>query len=480
MYAAGALNAHNPWFIVMPDLAMYLQRVSFALRLGKPANDVAVLLPNDDVWASFRARMQQKKPATSLGGFDETGSNVSIDESMPEFLGKQIIPQILDAGFNFDFIDADAIDRVGIPYKVLILPGIDRLSPETYGEIAEFAQHGGIVIATRRLPNTAPGYEDAARISAQVRQISELLFRSHNAPGHFVEDEHSLGTTLSRLLPPDFVTDPPTPQIGFIHRHLESGDLYFIANTSNRRHTVQAQFRAAGAYGEEWEPFNGEIRGIRDPKQHVELKLEPYESRLLFFSNAPLAPASTPPQDPLSRIDISENWQFAAGKVSTDLTVLTSWTKDARLRFYSGTAAYTKAVQVPASFMRPGKRIFLDFGEGTRVPIPDPNPRPNMRAYLESPVREAAMVYVNDRFAGYVWHPPYRVELSNLLRPGANEFRIVVGNTAINELSGQSLPDYRLLYSRYGVEFIPQGMESLKPLPSGILGSMSLIAGDSR
>jgi len=58
--------------------------------------------------------------------------------------------------------------------------------------------------------------------------------------------------------------------------------------------------------------------------------------------------------------------------------------------------------------------------------------------------------------------------------------RIVVGNTAINGLAGTTLPSYRLLYSRYGVEFIPQGMENLKPLPSGILGPVSLVEGDPR
>ena len=32
----------------MPDVAAYLQRVSFLLRQGKPANDVAIYLPTDD------------------------------------------------------------------------------------------------------------------------------------------------------------------------------------------------------------------------------------------------------------------------------------------------------------------------------------------------------------------------------------------------------------------------------------------------
>ena len=40
-YAAAVFNDHNPWWIVMPDVARYLQRVSYLLRQGEPANDVA-------------------------------------------------------------------------------------------------------------------------------------------------------------------------------------------------------------------------------------------------------------------------------------------------------------------------------------------------------------------------------------------------------------------------------------------------------
>ena len=49
----------------------------------------------------------------------------------------------------------------------------------------------------------------------------------------------------------------------------------------------------------------------------------------------------------------------------------------------------------------------------------------------------------------------------------------------IVELAGAALPNYRLLYSKYGVEFIPQGMEDLKPLPSGLLGPVSLVEGSA-
>jgi hypothetical protein len=73
-----------------------------------------------------------------------------------------------------------------------------------------------------------------------------------------------------------------------------------------------------------------------------------------------------------------------------------------------------------------------------------------------------------------VWHPPYTLEVTSLLRPGTNELTIIVGNTAINSLAGTALPDYRLLNDRYGQRFTPQGMENLQPLPSGLLGGLRL------
>jgi hypothetical protein len=98
-----------------------------------------------------------------------------------------------------------------------------------------------------------------------------------------------------------------------------------------------------------------------------------------------------------------------------------------------------------------------------------------MRAYLDTPIREAAEVHVNGKLAGYIWHPPFRIDLMPYVHPGKNELRIVVFNTAINELAGEMLPTYRLLRAKYGVEFIPQGMDHLEPLSSGIIVAPKLL-----
>jgi len=476
MYAAAALDAHNPWFFAMPDVTRYLQRVSWALRQGEPANDVALLLPNDDVWASFKATVAKRLSPTSAAGFDESGSNVTVDESMDKFLGKEVIAQILDAGFNVDFIDADAIDAVGIPYKVLVLPDVDRFPIATYEKILAFTQRGGTVIATRRMPSTAPGFLHAEEETARIKAISQTLFGGAVSTAHMVKTDEELGAELAKDLTPDMTLTPRTPAIGFIHRKLADGDLYFVANTSNEAQHVTAHLRDAAKCGELWDPFSGDVTGLRDP-EHIDLELAPYESRLIFLSdNAKPAEPETPRRE-ISVADLSQQWMVSFGDKggAANLDRLGSWTSDPAKQFFSGTAAYEKDLDLRPDQLSSNAKLLLDFGEGTPESIPSQSKPPNMRAYLDPPVREAAHVFVNGKSAGYIWHPPYRVAISHLVHAGANHLRIVVGNTAINELAGQALPDYRLLWARYGMRFVPQGMENLQPLPSGLLGPVTLV-----
>jgi hypothetical protein len=98
------------------------------------------------------------------------------------------------------------------------------------------------------------------------------------------------------------------------------------------------------------------------------------------------------------------------------------------------------------------------------------------RAWLECPVREAAEVWVNGARAGAVWHPPYEIDITALVRPGANQIRVVVGNTLINKIAGTPAPSYKSLEARYGVRFPAPDLTGLVPLPSGLLGRVRLIA----
>ena len=156
---------------------------------------------------------------------------------------------------------------------------------------------------------------------------------------------------------------------------------------------------------------------------------------------------------------------------------LRSWTDDEARKFYSGTATYERTIAAPPAMLRPGQRVFLNFGEGIVVdPASERRAPSGMRAWLESPVREAAQVFVNGKAAGAVWKAPYEVEVTGLLKSGDNAIRVVVANLALNVLAKGPLPDYKELNAKYGEKFQAQDMESVRSLPSGMVGPVKLVA----
>jgi hypothetical protein len=499
-YAAAVLNAHNPWWLVMPDLSLYLQRISFLLRQGRPANDVALYVPTDDAWAHF------------------SPGEASVSETVARLLGPRLIANILDAGYGFDFIDDDAISRlaevkdraleVNGRYSIVILPNVERIPVTTLQKLAAFARDGVAVVATRRAPSLAPGLMNAESETQRIAALSQQLFEGTSAAGHLVKDDYDLSAALNALRQPDVRLSPPAPDVGFVHRTTGRAELYFLANTGNQTANAAATFRVQGLDPEWWDPFTGKAVSANVASRSSEgttlsLNLEPYGSRVLIFARQPaprpaLHPGSNATLQGLpAPVDLSTNWKvsflranFASGRDaphvdpsnlvksvwhSARMDQLRSWTDDDGTRFFSGLALYEKTFSVPESTVDSSHELWLDFGEGTAVPQTATQSE-GMQTWFDGPVREAAVVYLNGQRAGSAWHPPYTVNVTGLLRRGGNELQIVVANTAINEMAGVALPDYRLLNSRYGERFTPQDMNHLQPLPSGLVGSIRLVA----
>lgn len=434
-YAAAAFNAHNPWWIVMPDVTRYLQRVSFLLRQGKPANDVALYLPTDDAFASF-----------TLG-------HVSVNGEMDRLLGPNVIPAILNAGYNFDYIDDAAIAQTGIQYPILIVPGVQRMPLATMQRLLDYQKKGGHVIVTRRLPSLAPGYKEDETDTPRLQELAKQLT---------VTDEAKLAEALHTALAPDVATDPA---VAFIHRKLDFADVYFVVNTTNHPVQTKAEFRSKQR-AETWDPLTGEIGPAP-----AELDFAPYESRIFVFSReAKASPAVNPSTAP--PIDLSTGWALAfPNSEPTSLDHLESWTDLPNREYYSGTATYTRTVRIP----KLAKAMYLNFGEGTPVQTDDRRAGPGMRAMLDSPIREAAVVYVNGKRAGSIWCAPYVLNIASFLHAGENQIRVVVANLALNELAKGPLPDYRELNAKFGERFQAQDMQNVKPQPSGLLGPIKLI-----
>ena len=180
LYAAASFNNHNPWHPVMPAVTAYIGRMSYLMRQGKPANQVAILLPTDDAWAGFRPTH------TTVTG--AMGPRIS-----------PLMPQILSAGYNVDFIDADAINSVGLgSHQVLVLPPTDRIPLATLKKIAAFTAAGGKVIAIGRAPSIDPDGKTVPELTA----LSKQLFSADKST--LVADDAHLPDALRAAVKPDF------------------------------------------------------------------------------------------------------------------------------------------------------------------------------------------------------------------------------------------------------------------------------------
>jgi len=471
-YASAVFNEKNPWWIVMPDVARYLQRVSFLMRQGEAVNEIGVYLPNDDAYAAITP-----------------GRDVNLRELLVQRVGRELVPKLIEAGYGFDFFDdeilkAGRVERGGIRlgahrYGIVVLPNVETIQPETYKRLEEFVRAGGLLIATRQTPARAPGLGATAADHDQIKQTSQRLFKVDYAPGHFIADEAAqLVTALSKFPMPDVTFSAGTGDIGFVHRKIADAHIYFLANTSNAQQDVQVSFRIQGVKAESWDPMTGAVSGLpmsqTGARSVVQLRLEPYGSRVVVFSNRslPVLPASEM-KIPAQSVDLSTGWRVSfAGTAVASYSSLHSWAEDAATRYFSGIATYDKVVNLSSEIVGSKRTVELDFGEGQATT--EQALRSGMQAWFDPPVREAAVIYVNEQRAGSVWCPPYRLDVTSFLRAGENRFRIVVANTAMNYMAGHSLPDYRLLNLRYGERFQPQDMDKIQPLPSGLLSAVRL------
>jgi hypothetical protein len=472
-YVGGVFDEKNPWFIAMPDINRYLTRLSWMMRQGRPANDVAVYLANDDAWAHF------------------TPGHVSLSDGVNEQLGKTIVGRILDAGYNLDFFDDPMLERFGridanamifgdIRFKVIVLANVERIPLATMKKFEAFARGGGILVAVGREPALAPGYLPTDTQSREIADISRRLFDGPGAPGIFLPDDSRFAAGIADRIAPDVAMNPPMPQIGFVHRRTDFSDIYFLANTSNKPVETTVTFRVEGRWPQRWNPITGQVRPIAIADRpaggtSVQLSLDAYESTIIVWS-ARQPPATLPAvSSTATGISISNDWMlsFPGNNQPMQMQDLSSWTDNPATGNFSGVCMYVKHFAVPKGWI--GQKLILTFGQGTPI---DPPTRagPGFAADFDAPVRDAAVVFINGHRAGAVWCPPYQIDVTPWLIAGDNELRIEVANTAVNAIAAHGFPNYdvKAIEAQFGNRFPPPKASDFKPLPSGLFGPIRL------
>jgi hypothetical protein len=467
LYAAASFNNHNPWHPVLRAVDDYIARISYLLRQGQPANQVALLLPTDDAWASFAP------------------SHVTVTGAMQRLIPQALSAAILSAGYNYDYTDADTIDRLGIHHPIVLLPPTDRIPVETLRKLHAFIQSGGKVIAVGRLPTL-----DAE--GAPSREIAELTKAIPVVPS-----PAELPRALHNAAPPDLTltgTDGHTKDVvGFIRRKLPDADVYFVANTSNQPIEAKVTFATKFAHGQQWDPDTGARADTVPTSRGQDLKLAPYESSVFIFPDDTGKTGIWGPLPERIAVDLTSDWKvtFTATEATQAEHTLTDWIADPSTLHYSGEAVYSRDFSVTEGVARNVAFLQVEGGKplpGSPQSQPDhvlmpnglPDPRvtrtgPGMHAFFDPPIREAALVSINGQPAGALWHPPYSLEITRLLKPGQNHIEIRVYNTALNAWSALPPHDYQPLIEKYGDRFQMQDLNQVKPIPSGILGTIHLV-----
>jgi (4-O-methyl)-D-glucuronate---lignin esterase len=423
-------------------------------------------------WVTYLARssylLQQGRFAADIVYFYGEDTNLTA-----LFLHKG--PDIPD-GYNFDYINADALVHVltfkdgelatpsGMRYRVLALdPHSQHMSLPVLRKIRDLVQAGAIVCGQK--PTDTPSLADDA---AEFHTIADQLWGAGDGSAvgkGRVYGKQTLGETLAALhVAPDFAYTRPEPDTNllFVHRKLPDSDLYFIDNRSDRFENLSVTFRMAGKAAELWHADTGNTETASyysaDARTTVPLYLAPWETVFVVFRSSSAAPSRTLPtviERPLGNIDGPWQVSFApdlGAPSSATFEKLTDWkdNTDEGIRYFSGTATYTKSVEVQASWLKPGSHVWLDLGS----------------------VKNLAEVSVNGKSLGIVWKQPYRVDATSALKPGANSLEVKVTNGWANRIIGDRQPNLAKTYTFTSPKFY----KASSPLwASGLLGPVQLV-----
>ena len=421
----------------------YLARSSFLLQQGRFVADVAYYYGEDtNVTALFRT---QAPP--------------------------------VPAGYNFDYVNADALVHLlsvvdgqlaapsGMRYRVLALdPNSRHMSLPVLRKIRDLVSAGAVVAGPK--PLSTPSLSDDP---AEFRRLADELWGSGGAGSKTgkgaVRGDSSLGDVLKELgVAPDFEHTKPKADTALlaVHRALADGDLYFVNNRNDREEDVEASFRVTGKQAELWHADTGlrEAASFRiaNGRTTVPLHLEPWGAVFVVFrkpavDSARQLPGST--EKPLATVDGAWDARFQPGRGAPErvtLDSLESWSThaDAGVKYFSGTATYTKTVQAPAGWFAPGARLWLDLGD----------------------VRDLAEVSVNGTALGVVWKRPFRAEITAAAKPGANTIEVKVTNLWVNRMIGDRQPGASTQYTFTRPVFYKADSPLL---PSGLLGPVRLL-----
>ena len=401
---------HQTWFEPGQEFFRYLGRVQALLQRGEtPADHLSV------------AAAENNGDAIAWRGFRET---LTVRDGLVH-------------------------TPAGRAYRLLHVPHSGALTPADIRRLAELIRAGATVVSPR--PSRSPGLANYPACDAEVAALATELWGPAPADGQPPADDAVRPLGAGRLftsgkLPAarralglrDFVglSGDSWKHLRTHHRREtptapgRPTDLVFVANLSDQPQSFTATFGLSDRAPELWDAETGTRTAaapsawrVADGRTELRLTLGAVKSVFVVFPPRPspdLA-AAPAPLSPSTSTPLAGPWRVEfASPVDTvaplDLAALASLSEhpEPAVRHFAGTATYRLRFPTPAANAAAGERVFLDLGQ----------------------VECIARVTLNGRDLGVLWHPPFRVEITDALRAGDNELALAVSTTWHNRLVG--------------------------------------------
>ena len=396
------------------------------------------------------------------------------DHNLTALFGDKL-PDIPE-GYNYDFLNAGAITKVlsvensrlitpgGTGYRLLALgPSTQYMSLPVLKKIKELVSNGATVTGAK--PLNTPSLSDDEE---EFRAIADELWRDeagvNNVGKGKVYAGENIGQALKALgIDHDFSYTKPMndTELLFVHRKIDDTNLYWVNNRNARFENIDTTFRVSGMAPELWDPETGKISKVSYKIENnfttVTLQLKPDDAVFIIFRNrtdklSRELPAKVKKQ--LAVLGGTWDVSFQPDRGAPEKTVmekLDSWTEneDAGIKYFSGTATYSRSIDVPGQWIQSKGNITLDLGE----------------------VKNIAEVIINGKSAGIVWKEPFELDITDSLVKGENRLEIKVTNLWVNRLIGDQQPGIKKTYT-YTTQAFYRTDSPL--LLSGLLGPVTV------
>ncbi len=424
-------------------------------------------------WVSYLARscylLQQGHFAADIAYFYGEDSNLTA------LFGKN--GPGIPGGYNFDYFNADALihklsvadgqlaTQSGMRYRVLALdPHSQHMSLPVLRKIRDLVQAGAVVAGPK--PTDTPSLSDDPK---EFQNIVDEIWGSGTGEHSYGKGKVYAGQISAEVMraiqvDPDFEYTKPQSdtEVLFVHRKLSDGDLYYVDNRQERNENLDATFHITGKEAELWHADTGVMEPasfrIVDGRTTVPLHLEPWGTVFVVFQKRAQTSMRSLPEivdSPLAAVEGRWDLTFqpdrgAPAKITVDKLASWSDNADEGIKYFSGTGTYTKAIEAPRDWFKRDTHLSLDLGE----------------------VRNLAEVSVNGKPLGIVWKTPYRVDVTNVLKPGANTVEIKVTNPWVNRIIGDRQPNVTRTYTFTSPKYFKADS---KLVASGLLGPVQVI-----